>query len=147
MLYQFNEIYYKIIGEYENGIRIIFISDTQRQMLVYEQGCFYLVNQPARINLNGYEQSSLDSQSYFGRKTKDYNIQQIFEYVGNSAVYIKLEDAIIKIAMHFYTGDGQMVENFWVSDERSEPETYKQWSQEIEAARIVEITDFRFALD
>jgi len=145
--YQFNEIYYKTTGEYENGIRVIFIAHAQTEMLVYELGCFYLVNQPANINLKTYKQSTFDTQPYRLNNPQSYNIQQIFEHTANSSIYVKLEDAIMKIAFHFSTAEGQMIEGFGVSDKRNEPEKYKQWLQEIEEARAVDIIDFRFTLD
>jgi len=145
--YQFKEIYFKIIGEYENGICILFISDAERHMLVYEYGCFELVNKPAKANLDTYKRY-LWNNTWF--QTESHSIQQIFKNAGdsfedvdNSSVYIKLDNAIIKIGMYFYTGDGQMVEDFSISNENHEPETYRKWLQDIAEAQPVEITDLR----
>jgi len=150
--YQFDEIYYQVCGEYQNGIRILFMEHATMHLLVYELGCFYLINKPSQINLEDYSCCNLAKNTPFGfkplsthssvKEINKYAIQQIYE-VGQKATYIELDNAVIKIGMQFYTGDGQMVTDFWFCSKENNPAMYKEWLSEKATASQLEITDFR----
>ncbi len=151
-LYSFEEIFYQVTGEYQNDIRIIFMEQATMHLIVYDMGCFYLVNKPSQINLEGYSRFNIEKNTPLGFKSlfknvsaaekKKYAIQQIYE-VGHKATYIELDNAVIKIGMHFYTGDGQMVTDFWFCNQENNPAMYEEWLAEKANANQLEIIDFR----
>jgi hypothetical protein len=156
--YPFREVYFQMTGEYENDIRLIFMEQTLSYMLVFDYGCFYLVNKPASINLEGYKCTVFGNsnpspgiqhvlnvvKSYFvENSTNSYNIQRIFEDNLDN-IYIELNDALIKIGTYFSTAAGQQVRDFSFTSLHYESALYRKWLQEKEAAKPVEIFDLRF---
>jgi hypothetical protein len=156
--YPFREVYFQVTGEYENDMRLIFIEQALSYLLVFDYGCFYLVNKPAIINLEGYQRAAFSNSrpplgirylisgitDYFVKKdTDNYSIHRIFEdRLGYT--YIELNDALIKIGMYFSTAAGQQVRDFSFSSLNYEPALYSSWLQEKKTAKPVEIFDLRF---
>lgn len=137
--YQFNEIYFRVTGEYENDIQILFINSDASDVMVYDCGCFYLVNKPAEICLEGFK-------NYNYKQKKTFQILRIFENYKIDEICIQLELSTIKIAWHFSTEDGQQVKDFWLYTMEEHPKNYNQSLVDIESAVEVAPTDLRFIL-
>ena len=135
--YQFNEIYFRVTGEYENDIQILFFNSDASDVMVYDCGCFYLVNKPAQICLEGFK-------NYKYKQNKTFQILRIVENYKIDEIYIQLELSIIKIAWHFSTADGQQVKDFWLYTMEEYPKDYNQSLVDIESAVEVAPTDLRF---
>ena len=137
--YQFNKIYFRVTGEYENDIQILFFNSDAPDVMVYDCGCFYLVNKPAQICLEGFK-------NYNYKQNKTFQILRIVENYKIDEIYIQLELSIIKIAWHFSTADGQQVKDFWLYTMEEYPIYYNQSLVNIESAVEVTPTDLRFTL-
>jgi hypothetical protein len=135
-LYQFNEIYYRVTGEYENDIQILFLHSDASDMMVFDCGCYYLVNKSANIYL-------ADFQRYLNKREKTYTVLRIVEKRENET-YILLEGALIKIAWHFSTAAGQQVKDFALSTQEEHTAYYTETLQCIDGATEVIPTDLRF---
>ena len=138
-LYQFNEIYSRVTGEYKNDIQILFFESDGYDILVFDLGCFYLVNKPAQINLEGFNR-------YFKNSKKNYDILRIVDNNLDDEAYIELEGAIMRIASHFSTADGQTVKDFWLFFSDEHRAYYDRSLQAMESAKQVELIDLRFIL-
>ena len=137
--YQFNEIYFRVTGEYENDIQILFFNSDASDVMVYDCGCFYLVNKPTLICLEGFK-------NYNYKQNKAFQVLRIVENYKIDEIYIQLELSIIKIAWGFSTADGQKVKDFWLYTMEEYPKEYDQSLINIESAVEVAPTDLRFVL-
>ena len=137
--YQFNEIYFRVTGEYENDIQILFFNSDASDVMVYDCGCFYLVNKAAQICLEGFK-------NYNYKQNKTFQILRIVENYKIDEIYIQLELSIIKIAWHFSTADGQQVKDFWLYTMEEYPKDYNQSLVDIESGVEIAPTDLRFVL-
>ena len=135
--YQFHEIYYRVTGEYENDIQIIFFNSDTSDMMVYDCGCFYLVNKPVQICLEGFK-------NYNHKQDKTFQILRIVENYKIDEIYIQLGLSIIKIAWYFSTANGQQEKGFWLYTMEEYPKDYNQSLVDIESAVEVTPTDLRF---
>jgi hypothetical protein len=137
--YQFNEIYFRVTGEYENDIQILFFNSDASDVMVYNCGSFYLVNKPAQLCLEGYK-------NYDYKLNRKFEILHIAENYQIDEIYIQLELSIIKIAWYFSTADGQQVRDFWIYTMKEHPQYYNQELGKIKSAVEVIPTDLRFVL-
>ena len=137
--YQFNEIYFRVTGEYENDVQILFFKSDANDVMVYDCGCFYLVNKPAQFYLEGFENCNY-------KQNKLLQILRIVENYKTNEIYIQLELAIIKIAWYFSTAHGQQEIGFWLYTMEEYPIDYNQSLVNIESAVEVIPTDLRFIL-
>ena len=142
-LYQFNEIYYRVTGEYENDIQILFFEFGGKDILVYN-GVFDLVNAPVQLNLSGF------NRLFENNKT----IYQILRVAGKfittadddlmDETYVELEEAAIRIAWHFSTASGQRVKDLELFFKDKNKAQYAELLEVMESANKEEINDLRF---
>ncbi|GGH59355.1 hypothetical protein HNQ91_000613 [Filimonas zeae] len=128
-LYKFSEIYYRITGEYENEMQILFIHPDADDLLIHDLSCFILVNKPVHISLEGFTQYKLPK--------KDYCIQRLFSK-GFSDYYVELENGFIHVYFEFSHRYGQKVTDLKLYS--GEP------LNNMENIKTEELLDFRFRL-
>jgi hypothetical protein len=137
-LYQFKEIYYRVVGEYENDIQILFFESEGRDILVFDLGSFFFVNKPVLLNLTGFN-------AVVGYSGKTHQILQVVEQ-GLNHVYLQLEDGVMEIAWYFSTASGQQEKGFKLYLNKDNRKHYERLIGEMASAKQMEITDLRFIL-
>ena len=130
-----------MVGEYENGIQILFFESDGHDILVFDGG-FYRVNKPAQMNLSGFSDALGDDKITYHlfRMVHKFTLE---DEEPIDETYILLDDAVIKIAWAFATASGQREETFWMY-RASDKIYYDQSLVDMESAREMEITDLRF---
>jgi hypothetical protein len=143
-LYRFDEIYYRVVGEYENDIQILFFETDKKDILVFDFGGFSLVNKPAHLDVSGFTRLFEDRANTYCIKRITYRFVTGSDGYTNHETYVELEEAVMKIAWHFSTVSGQQEKKFWLFFKHKDRATYEDLLREMESTKKEEVSDLRF---